>query len=193
MIKKDKEKENVNEESVGDKTEVPAFVSVPVEEYEALKGQEQEVIDAKDECLRKIADFENAKKRLVKEKEDFAKFANEHLISGFLPILDNMERALAHTDNTNIDAVIAGVTMIKKQIEDALSSHGLEKIEAKGKLFDPHEHEAVGTIPSCEHEADTVVEEVQSGYKLKDKLLRPSWVRVAVAAGTVEEETGGDE
>jgi len=130
--------------------------------------------------LRKIADFENAKKRVVREKEEFAKFANEKIIAAFLPVLDNLERALSHTENSDtVEALTSGIELIKKQIFTILKDHGLVKLDALGKHFDPHVHEAVGMVKTDEHEAGVVVDEVQCGYMLKDRLIRPVWVRVA--------------
>lgn len=150
------------------------------EELKELREKAEELKTVKESCLRTMADFENAKKRLAREKEDFAKFANETIISQFLPVLDNFDRALAHaSENDASESFISGITLIRKQIFDILKNSGLEPIEALGKEFDPHVHEAVGVIETDEHPADTVVEEVQSGFMLKDKLLRPSWVRVA--------------
>jgi len=155
-------------------------IKVSEAEFVALQAKAQKLDELQDTFVRRVADFENAKKRLVREKEDFAKFANERLIGAFLPVLDNLDRALHHGGNTEtVDGVLSGVQLIKKQIVDILESNGLEKIESTGKPFDPHFHEAMGTVESAEHQDDSVFEEIQAGYMLKDKLLRPSWVRVA--------------
>ena len=162
-------------------------VKITEHELNAFQAKANELDELKDTLLRKVADFENAKKRLHKEKEDFAKFANERIIASFLPVLDNLDRALAHTDSmSTMEGLISGVNLIKKQIFDILKNNGLEKIDALGKHFDPHVHEAIGTVETTAHEPDTVVEEIQQGYVLKDKLIRPAWVRIA--AGPQEEK-----
>ncbi len=164
-------------------------IVVKKEEFDALVEKGDKLDQLQDDFVRKIADFENAKKRLEREKDDFVKFANEKLIGAFLPVIDNFERALLHAnDEASKDGFISGVELIKKQIFDILSSTGLEKIETAGKEFDPHFHEAMGTVETTEHEPDFIVEEIQAGYMLKEKLLRPSWVRIA---SHPEEETQG--
>ena len=156
-------------------------IKVSETEIVELRKKAEELDATKESFLRKVADFENAKKRLAREKEDFAKFANEKIVSSFLPVLDNLERALEHGGKPiTAESVLEGVVLIKKQIEGILKNNGLEKVEAIGKKFDPHFHEAIGTVETDEHSEDNVAEEVQCGYMFKNKLLRPSWVRVAV-------------
>jgi len=163
-----------HKEKKGKKTKVSE------DELSALRTKAAKLDELQDTFVRRVADFENAKKRLGREKEDFAKFANERIIAAFLPVLDNLDRALLHGSNTEtVEGVLSGVELVKKQIMDVLQANGLEKIESVGKPFDPHFHEALGTVISEEHPEDTVVEEIQIGYMLKDKLLRPSWVRVS--------------
>jgi molecular chaperone GrpE len=153
------------------------MVTLPLEEYEALRA---EVDEQKDRYLRVVADFDNYRKRVAKEKEDLVCFANERLIGDLLPILDNLERALSvDLDQTGMDSVLNGVKMVNEQIHSLLHTCGLEPLEALGHTFDPNHHEAVGVLPSGDHEEGTVVVEMQKGYSLKGKVLRHSMVHVA--------------
>lgn len=163
-------------------------IKIAEQEYAALLEKVTEAESAKEVFVRKVADFENAKKRLVKEKEDFARFANEKIIGSFLPVLDNLERAIAHTDKpATVESLLSGFELIQKQIFGVLKDNGVTQIESVGNQFDPHFHEAIGMIETDDHPAGSVVEEVQRGYMLKDRLLRPSWVRVAEEKNPSEE------
>lgn len=162
-------------------------VKVSEAELSELRAKAKKLDELQDTFVRRVADFENAKKRLVREKEEFAKFANEKIIAAFLPVIDNLDRALSHATGADAnDSVSSGVTLIKKQIMDILQAQGLEKLESVGKQFDPHIHEAMGTVASDEYPEDIVVEEIQVGYVFKEKLLRPSWVRVSQGPGPEE-------
>ncbi|MHB1650991.1 MAG: nucleotide exchange factor GrpE [Desulfitobacteriaceae bacterium] len=126
------------------------------------------------------ADFDNHRKRTLKEKEETVKYAAERVIEAMLPVLDNFERAIASTQTTQDFAGFAqGVEMILRQMENVLTKEGLKEIKAYGELFDPKLHEAVLQVDSEEHPANTVLEELQRGYYLKDKVLRPSMVKVS--------------
>ncbi len=142
----------------------------------------QQAAEAKDKMLRALADFENAKKRLAKEREEFVRFSSETTMRGLLPILDNFERAIAHADSAGEPAdspLREGVMLIRKQLADFLAQQGLTRVESLGKPFDPHLHEAMGHVETEEHADETVVEEYESGYLLKGRLLRPAKVRIA--------------
>lgn len=163
-------------------------VKIHISELEALKSKAQKLDELQDTFVRRVADFENAKKRLVREKEEFAKFASERIIAAFLPVLDNLDRALQHAGNSDtVEGILSGVKLIKKQINDILDGQGLTRIESVGKEFNPHFHEAMGTVDSSEYPDDYVCEEIQPGYMLKDKLLRPAWVRVVKNADGEED------
>ncbi len=168
------------------------IVVLKKDEYAALLEKAKQLDELKDTLMRKMADFENARKRLDREKKEFAKFATESLVKAFLPVIDNFDRAFAHSDSGSIDDIVSGINMIKKQIFDILASNGLERIDAEGKAFDPHLHEAMGTVPTDEYPADTVIEELQPGYSFKGRLLRPAWVRVAVENIENKDEAGDE-
>ena len=147
--------------------------------YEKVRGQKDQLYDR---LLRKQAELENLRKRVQREKEEFRQHAAEDLIRALLPTLDSFERALKHRDASVPETVYQGVEMIYGELEGVLNRAGLVAIEAKGKLFDPHLHQAVETVAAGEHRDQEIVEELQRGYKLKHRLLRPAIVKVAVAA-----------
>lgn len=131
-----------------------------------------------DRLARMQADFENARKRAAKEQQDFREYATADTIKGLLPVLDSFERAM-HASAGEKSELRSGVELIHKQLLDALTKLGLRPIPAKGEPFDPHLHEAVEMVDTSEAEDHQIVEELQRGYKLKDRLLRPAMVKVA--------------
>jgi molecular chaperone GrpE len=135
-----------------------------------------------DRLLRKQAELDNFRKRVQREKEDFLQHAAADLIRALLPTLDGFERALQHRDADVPDQFFQGIELIHKELMDVLTRAGLAPIETVGKPFDPHLHQAVETVEAGKHRDQEVVEELQRGYKLKHRLLRPAIVKVAVAA-----------
>lgn len=126
------------------------------------------------------AEFDNYRKRTQKEKEDFVKYASERVVEALLPVLDNFERAVqASKANQDFNSFAQGVEMIFKQMQTTLAKEGLTAIEAVGQPFDPNLHEAVLQVDSEEYPENTVVEELQKGYYLKEKVIRPSMVKVS--------------
>ena len=129
--------------------------------------------------MRTAADFENYKKRAVKEKEDWTKFANEDLIKATLPFIDNLERAVNHAEKViDIGVLIEGVKLTIQQLLQTLNKFGLTPFESVGRPFDPARHEAMLVVETDQHEPNQVVEEFQKGYLLNDRLLRPATVSV---------------
>ena len=135
----------------------------------------------KDMYIRSQAEAENMKKRLEREKSDFIRFANENLIKELLPVLDNLERALAHghVDNANGDSLAEGVKMIVDGFSTVLDKFGVKPVKTTGEPFDPNFHEAVMQQENPDVEPNTVLEEVQKGYVLNDRLIRPAMVVVS--------------
>lgn len=130
--------------------------------------------------VRLQADYDNFRRRSRQEKEDFAKYASGRLLEELLPVVDNFERAMmASATNSDYEALAKGVDMIYRQFVTVLEQEGLQAIEAVGQPFDPEFHQAVMQVESDEYDEGIVVEEVQKGYKLKDKVLRPSMVKVS--------------
>jgi len=145
-----------------------------------LADQTTRAQDYNDRLLRLQADFENFRRRSRQEKDDFYKYASEQLVVALLPVLDNFALALA-AEGDSLDGFKAGVQMIHRQLLDVLAAEGVTPIQAVGEPFDPARHEAVAQDGSGQHPANTVVEEFRRGYSLRDKVIRPAMVKVAVA------------
>lgn len=129
--------------------------------------------------LRLQADYDNFRRRTQKEKEDMAKFAASSLLEKLLPVIDNLERAIASAKQTeNVDTLVQGIDMVFRQMMEALKAEGAVPIEAVGQPFDPHYHQAVMQEASDQYESGIVSEEFQKGYMLKDKVIRPAMVKV---------------
>jgi len=145
----------------------------------ARAAQTQERLkDTHERLLRTAAEFDNFRKRGQKEKEDTRKFAVESLLKDFLPVADNLERALDHAEEHDLRQVIEGVRLVQKMLNDALGKHGIVSFSAVGQVFDPNLHEALMQQES-DKPAGTVVSEMARGYKLHDRLVRPAAVVVA--------------
>jgi molecular chaperone GrpE len=130
-----------------------------------------------DRFLRAQAECDNIIKRNKKEKEEWIKYSNETLIKELLPVIDNLERAVSHaTDTNSVDARREGIELILKGLKDALAKSGLEEINAAGTYFDPSLHHAVSTREDTEVEAGIVLDELQKGYTLNKRLIRPAMV-----------------
>ncbi len=154
--------------------------------YQKLLGEKQELFDR---LLRKQAELENFRKRLQREKEEFVQHATADLVRALLPVLDGFERALKHRDESVPEAYVRGVELIYKELLEVMSRAGLTAIETLGKVFDPHLHQAVETVESPGHRDQEIVEELQRGYKLRHRLLRPAVVKVAVSRKPESGET----
>ncbi|MHB8653485.1 MAG: nucleotide exchange factor GrpE [Terriglobia bacterium] len=143
----------------------------------------QKVVDEKrelyDRLLRKQAEMDNFRKRVQREKEDFLQLTNADLIRALLPVVDGFERALRHRDAGVPKSFYEGTELIHQELLGVLGRAGVTPIETAGKLFDPHLHQAVETVEAKGHRDQEIVEELQRGYKLKNRLLRPAIVKVA--------------
>jgi len=148
--------------------------TVPQEEYERLKAERDQLLDR---LARLQAEFENARKREAKERNDFREFAVAGAVEQFLPVLDNFQLALKATGSA--EQMRAGVGLIVKQMEEALRNLQVQPIEAVGAEFDPRVHEAIEMVERPDIPDHQVFEEVRRGYRIKDRLLRPAMVRVA--------------
>ena len=156
------------------------IVAISKKEYAALKAKAEERDGALDKYLRQQAEFENAKKRLEKEKIDFLKYANETFLVDFLPILDSLEIAEKHIEEAkDFDAVKGGVRMIQEQIQKFLKEMGVERVKALDEKFDPHIHEALEVVEAGDKDEGFIVEELKPGYKLNGRLLRPASVKIS--------------
>ncbi len=152
---------------------------------EQLENKETEAKNNYDRFLRQAAEFDNYKKRTSRDRDDAVRFAKESLIKDLLPIIDNLERAVAHAaGGGNGKPFVEGVEMVLRSLVDALGKHGVTQISAVGQPFDPAKHEAMAQLETDAHEPNSVVEELHKGYMLHDRLLRPALVTVAKAAKT---------
>jgi molecular chaperone GrpE len=143
---------------------------------------EAQVRAERDTALRSAADLDNARKRAQRDLQEGVRFANERLLKDFLPVVDNLERALSHGSSTRDWASLEqGLQMTQKQFEDTLARHGAKPVTALGQPFDPNLHEAMGTVESTDAPPNTVVAEVLRGWTLHDRLVRPALVSVARA------------
>lgn len=161
---------------------------------------EEELADLRDRSARTLADFDNYRKRVERERAEDRRYANFEILGSFLTVVDNLERAL--TSDGPAEDLKAGVELIHRQIRDLLRSSGVERIAAVGKEFDPTYHEAVSQHPDPGVAVPTVSQELQAGYIMFDRLLRPATVKVAMpvegesvpaAAGSEVEESPGRE
>jgi len=169
--------EDEQEETLSSQNERVKTADNSEKELETVKKQlEQE----KDRCLRLNAEFENQRKRLQKEKEEFVKYANEKLIIELIDIMESLERGLENAKgSSNKEKLIMGVELIYKQFKNVLDKNGLVPIKALGEKFDPYKHEAMMQTPSDDDEEGTILEEFARGYMLNNKVIRYSKVRVS--------------
>lgn len=165
----------------GDMAKEEKIISLKEPEYLKLKEDADKAKEYQDKLLRLQADFENTRKRLDKEKQDFVKFANEGIIAELLNILDDLERTveLAQEKHEDLPAFLKGVGMILSHLYDMLKEYGVRPIEAEGKLFDPHYHEALMQVENKDLPEHTIVEELQKGYFLGDRVIRTAKVKVS--------------
>ncbi len=163
---------------------------------ERIAELEKELLDLRERTARTLADYENFRKRSEREKSDIRRYALTNPLRDFLEVADNIERAMAAPGSA--EDLKLGLEMTVRQLEEVLKRYGVEKVEAEGKLFDPNVHEAVSREESEEVSSATVGVEMQKGFTLHDRLLRPARVTVIVpkvvaAADEGEEEQGGED
>ena len=159
----------------GASPELPADLAMA---YEKLLAEKQELYER---LLRKQAEFDNWRKRAQREREDFMAHAVADLVHALLPVLDGFDRALKHRDERVPEQFYEGMELIYRELFEVLSRAGLAPVETTGQVFDPHFHHAVETVDVPAARDQEIVEELQRGYKLKQRLLRPATVKVAAA------------
>lgn len=177
------EQEATNAEATD--TEVPGAEAETTVEAEAGSQQgevdklKEELENEQNKYLRLLADYENYKRRVVKDREEAEKFRSKALLSDLLPVLDNFERALASEDeNENNKSLLKGVRMVYNTLLEAVKREGLEEVKSVGEPFDPNIHQAVMQEKDESQEPGTVLQELQKGYTLKGRVLRPAMVKV---------------
>lgn len=171
------QEELTSEETISEETssEETTEEVVEVDELALLK---QELEEEKNKSIRLRADFENYKRRVQLDKEADYKYRAQSLLTDILPVLDNFERALAVEPTDETANLFKGVEMVYRTLLDAVTKEGLETIEAEGVPFNPNFHQAVMQENDASKESGIVLQELQKGYKLKDRILRPSMVKV---------------
>jgi molecular chaperone GrpE len=162
-------------------------LTMPAGELEELKKKAVSCDEYRDKFLRLSAEFDNARKRMLKEKEELTRYAASGLIMEILPIIDDFDRLMEGVRNNQLNgAVLEGIRMIQKRLHEVLARDGLNKMKVVGEKFDPAKHEALMSLETDEYPEHTVVEEIRSGYLLHDKVLRHAIVKVATAKTTKE-------
>ena len=147
---------------------------------EALCAKEQEARDNWDKLLRERADLENYKKRVSREKEELLNYGVKSIIEEVLPVVDNLERALEHANEEGLPALVEGVRMTHGLLLTALKKYGVSCVDGGcGTQFDPAFHQAMSQVETADQPPNTIVQEFQKGYLIKDRLLRPAMVSVA--------------
>jgi molecular chaperone GrpE len=176
---KQNQEENKKQQEIKEKEE--KGVSLKESEYLKLKEEAAKAKEYWDRLLRLQADFDNTRKRLEREKQDFIKFANEGIILELLNILDDLERTvdLAQSKHQDLPAFLKGVEMILAHLYEMLKEYGVKPIDAEGKLFDPNYHEALIQAENKDVPEHTILEELQKGYLLNDRVIRTAKVKVS--------------
>lgn len=161
------------------------IISLKETEYLKLQEEAEKAKEYWDRILRLQADFDNTRKRLEREKQDFIKFANEGIILELLNILDDLERTveLAQEKHQDLSAFLKGVEMILAHLYEMIKEYGVKPIEAQGKLFDPNLHEALMQVENKDLTEHTIIEELQKGYLLNDRVIRTAKVKVTKKPG----------
>ncbi|GEN46491.1 nucleotide exchange factor GrpE [Alkalibacillus haloalkaliphilus] len=174
--------ENQESDSVSDETveqqadEVEGNEAEQLSEIEEVK-QEKEALQ--DKLARLQADFDNFRRRTKKEKEADLKYKSQDIANDLIPVLDNFERALqVEVNDESTNSFAEGLEMVYNQFRQALEQHGIEEVEAEGVQFDPQKHQAVMQVSEEGYESNQVIEVLQKGYQLKDRVIRPAMVKV---------------
>ncbi len=166
-------------------------VEIPKAELEELRHLAGTDSEYRDKMLRTLAEMENLRKRLERDRKEYINYANQELMGELIPVLDNFHRALQSIPPDGASApLLEGVKMILLQLEEVLKKQGLEEVEADGRPFDPHLHEAVQVEETDSSPENTVLEVIRKGYLFRGRLLRPAEVRVSRAPA---EGSPGDE
>jgi molecular chaperone GrpE len=159
------------------------LLSNELQELKTLHEEKlKEVEEQSEQLLRLQAEFENFRRRSLKEKQESLKFGHQNLVKDLLSTVDNLERALEHgsqNSGAEVKGILDGVELVHREILGALAKHGVSEIEAEEKIFDPSVHEAMGQIPNRDVPANTVLQVLQKGYLIHDRMLRPSRVIVS--------------
>ena len=172
------------------------LLSTELQELKRLHGETLEASKEETErTLRLQADFENFRRRSLKEKQESFKFGHQNLVKDLLSAVDNLERALEHGAQNaegDVKGILDGVELVHREILGAFAKHGVREIEAKGQIFDPAVHEAMGQVPSADVPVNGVLEVLQKGYMIHDRMLRPARVIVSCGASNAGTDAGAN-
>ena len=186
-----RDQEPLTEEETSSEPSSEELGDVVAEDLEALYQEIQQLTterdEAKDQVLRTLADlqnyqrdFQNFRKRNQQEMATFRVMATEQFVTELLPVLDNFECTIAHVEaGATVESLVGGIKAVEKQLRTVLESQSVRRIQSVGEPFDPELHEALGTQSGTEHPEDTVVLEIEPGYKMGEKVIRPARVKVA--------------
>jgi molecular chaperone GrpE len=182
-------------DSAGEIVDLPSELQDErLELREKLQAKEKESQENYERYLRQVAEVDNFKKRVNREKEDAIRYANENLIRDLLPVIDNLERAIAHAQGGgNGKPLVDGVEMVLRGLLDVFSKYGVAQVPAVGAVFDPGKHEAMAQVESTEHQPNTIIDEHHKGYLFRDRLLRPALVTIAKAPQDKDAQNGQSE
>ena len=184
LEKEENEELAETEESKKATVEIPRDEPEEEAEHEAesvdeVAAKDTEIAELKEKLLRVAADFENFRKRSRRESDEQRRYGVEPVVVALLPVKDNLDRALEHASDD--DSVVEGIRMVAKQFDDVLETFGVRGFESVGEEFSPERHEAMGQLPSEDAEPNTVLQELEKGYTLHDRLIRPAKVIVAAS------------
>ena len=174
-----------DDESLDSPVELDESAPVDLGQLSRVADLEKQVAELKDQLLRAVAETENLRRRAERERSDAAKYAAVPLIKDLLAVADNLERALssvpeeAKQGDGALSSLLTGVEMTERELQSVLQRHKIEKLDPMGQKMNPHEHEAMFEVPDANNEPGTVVQVIQQGYKLHDRLLRPARVGIA--------------
>ncbi|RWZ60025.1 nucleotide exchange factor GrpE [Halobacillus fulvus] len=172
----DKKQDEIVEENEEQQVETEVIEENDQNEVEQLRQEKEEV---NNRLLRLQADYDNFRRRTQKEKEADRKYRSQSLVEELIPVLDNFNRALqVDVGSESVEKFIEGMNMVHQQFQAALDKEGVEEIPAEGQEFDPNLHQAVMQVEDENYDSNVVVEELQKGYRLKDRVIRPSMVKV---------------
>jgi len=155
----------------------PSASGSPTDELSRLKAEKDELMQT---MIRRQADFENFRKRTERDRQEEGRRGVERLVTDLIPVLDGFDRALQAHAEPAYEEYRKGVTLVRKQLWDTLAKHGVQRIDAAGKTFDPHQHQAIERLESEDYPDGAVVAVFQDGYTFHGRVLRPAIVRVAV-------------
>jgi len=176
------ETEEIQEAREASQTAAEDPSAVLKSELEQVKGERDQLLDR---LARLQAEFENSRRRETKERQDVRDYAVQNAVEPFLGVMDNFKLALS--SQGSVEQLRAGVELIVRQMDEALKGLNVQAVETVGAQFDPRVHEALGSIETAEYPDHQVIEEIRKGYKLRDKLLRPALVKIAVNSKQVSE------